>query len=50
MAYDITKSHKKQGFTLSLESTFLKTPQSGPPEPQRPRKLGPLIKKGMVKK
>ena len=29
MTYDNTKSHKSQGFTLSLEDTFFKKPQRG---------------------
>ena len=29
VTYDNTKSHKSQGFTLSLEDTFFEKPQRG---------------------
>ena len=29
MTYDNIKNHKKQGFTLSLEDTFLEKPEGG---------------------
>ena len=31
VTFDNIKSHKKQGFTLSLENTFFGKPQGGPP-------------------
>ena len=33
MTYDNIKSHKKQGFTLSLEDTFLEKQQGGQIDP-----------------
>ena len=33
MAYHNIKSHKKQGFTFSLENTFLGKPQGGKTDP-----------------
>ena len=42
MTYDNFKSHKKQGFTLSLEDTFMEKPKGEvkftPPPPRNPFK------------
>ena len=34
VTYDNIKSHKKPGFNLSLEDTFLEKPQGGQIDPQ----------------
>ena len=41
VTYDNIKSHKKQGFALSLENTFLEKPQGeGQIDPPPPNYLG----------